>query len=86
MGTTAVKLQAALDSKEAIRQAIIAKEVEVPPETPLSQYPDKIAEIEGGGGVVRLPTGEQVEHILFLIKEDFENLLIKDSKTLYIVA
>lgn len=50
MGTTAAKLQAALDSKEAIRQAIIAKEVDVPAETPLSQYPAKIASIEGGGG------------------------------------
>lgn len=50
MGTTAAKLQAAIDSKEAIRQAIITKDVAVPVETPLSQFPAKIAAIEGGGG------------------------------------
>jgi len=35
--------------KEAIRQAIIAKDVAVPVETPLNQYPSKIAAISGGG-------------------------------------
>lgn len=49
-GDYTVKGQAIEDAKEAIRQAIIAKEVEVPAETPLSQFPAKIAAIEGGGG------------------------------------
>lgn len=47
-GDYTVKGQAIEDAKEAIRQAIIAKEVEVPSETPLSQFPAKIAEIEQG--------------------------------------
>lgn len=50
MGTTAQKLQKSLDSKEAIRQAIMAKGVAVPAETMLSAYPDKIGAIQAGGG------------------------------------
>ena len=41
--------------KEAIRQAIIAKDVAVPVETPLSQYPAKIAAISGGGVCGTIP-------------------------------
>jgi len=62
MGTTAAKLQAALDSKEAIRQAIIAKDVDVPLETPLSQFPAKIAAIESGGGSAEVHTVYIVDH------------------------
>ena len=50
VGDYSTKGQAILDEKEAIRQAIIAKDVAVPVETPLSQYPAKIASIETGGG------------------------------------
>ena len=48
--------------KEAIRQAIIAKDVAVPAETPLSQFPSKIAAIEGGGGYVEVHTVYIVDH------------------------
>lgn len=48
-GDYTVKGQAIEDAKEAIRQAIIGKEVEVPVGTPLNEYPAKIAEIEQGG-------------------------------------
>ena len=52
VGDYSTKGQAILDEKEAIRQAIIAKDVDVPVETPLSQFPAKIAAIETGGGGV----------------------------------
>lgn len=45
MGTTTQKLQAVLSSKEAIRQVINSKGVEVLPTDTLSSYPDKIAAI-----------------------------------------
>lgn len=48
-GDYTVKGQAILDDVEAIRLAIVAKEVEVPAGTPLSQFSAKVAEIEGGG-------------------------------------
>jgi hypothetical protein len=49
MGTTAQKLQAILDSKEDIRQAINDKGVTVSTEDPLDSYADKISQISGGG-------------------------------------
>jgi surface protein len=45
MSTIADKLRTILDIKEAIRQAIIDENVEVPEETPFADYPDKIREI-----------------------------------------
>ena len=45
MSTVADKLRILLDIKEAIRQAIIEKQVETPEETPFADYPDKIREI-----------------------------------------
>lgn len=51
MGTTYQKLQAILTSKEAIRQAIINKGVEISPGTLLSNYPAKIADISSGSGI-----------------------------------
>lgn len=47
-GDYSVKGQAILDEKEAIRQAIIAKEVDVPAETPLSEYASAIDSIQQG--------------------------------------
>jgi len=47
MGTTAQKLQAILDSKEDIRQAINDKGVTVTTEDPLDSYADKIGQISG---------------------------------------
>jgi hypothetical protein len=49
MGTTADKLNAVLDSKEAIRQAIEYRGVDIPMDTTLAEYADKIGEIPTGG-------------------------------------
>jgi hypothetical protein len=51
MGTTAQKLQAILDSKEDIRQAINDKGVPVSTGDPLDTYADKINQISGGGSI-----------------------------------
>lgn len=50
MGTTAEKLQAIIDSKEAIRQAIVDKGVSCDNTVPLDEYATKIGDISGGGG------------------------------------
>ena len=50
MGTTTDKLQKLLETKAAIRNAIINKGVEVGEDTVFADYPTKIAEIEAGGG------------------------------------
>lgn len=52
MGTTADKLQGVVDSKEAIRQAIIEKGVDVAVDTVLSEYATKISSIQSGGSEV----------------------------------
>lgn len=81
MGTTAAKLQAALDSKEAIRQAIIAKDVTVPEGTPLREYPAKIAAI-----VLGIVMGDtKILAISQLTKAQYDALETKDPNTLYIV-
>lgn len=49
MGTTADKLNAVLESKEAIRQAIEYRGVDIPMDTTLDEYADKIGEIPTGG-------------------------------------
>ncbi|MDR1883725.1 MAG: leucine-rich repeat domain-containing protein [Prevotella sp.] len=50
MGTTAQKLQAVLNSKEGIRQAINDKGVPVDTSVKLSGYAEKIRQISAGGG------------------------------------
>lgn len=57
MGTTADKLNAVLASKNAIKNAIVAKGVAVPDNTPLSQYASKINSITTGSGGGGEPTG-----------------------------
>ncbi|MBE6299803.1 MAG: hypothetical protein E7083_05635 [Bacteroidales bacterium] len=49
MGTTTDKLNAVLDSKEAIRQAIEYRGVDIPMDTTLAEYAEKIGEIPTGG-------------------------------------
>lgn len=49
MGTTAEKLAYLNDTKTAIKDAIIAKGVEVPEGTTFRQYAEKIGEIKSGG-------------------------------------
>ena len=48
MGTTSEKLEYLNDTKTAIKDAIIAKGVEVPKETTFREYADKIATIPSG--------------------------------------
>jgi surface protein len=50
MGTTADKLNKLLQTKQAIKQAIINKGVEVADDTVFADYPSKIESIESGGG------------------------------------
>lgn len=50
MGTTADKLAYLNGTKTAIKNAIVAKGVEVPDGTTFRQYAEKIGEISGGGG------------------------------------
>lgn len=50
MGTTADKLQKLLETKAAIKQAIIDKGVEVGEDVPFGDYPSKISDIKGEGG------------------------------------
>lgn len=50
MGTTTDKLNAVLSSKTAIKNAIVAKGVAVPDNTPLSDYASKISSITSGSG------------------------------------
>ena len=50
MGTTADKLNKLLETKQAIKQAIIDKGVDVSDDTVFADYPSKINNIEGGGG------------------------------------
>ena len=51
MNDTASKLSKLLETKAAIKQAIIDKGVEVPDGTTFDEYPNKIAAIESGGSV-----------------------------------
>ena len=50
MGTTADKLNKLLETKQAIKQAIINKGVEVADDTVFADYPSKISSIEVSGG------------------------------------
>lgn len=58
MGITSNKLQKVLDSKEAIRVAIIGKGVGCEITVPFSQYSSKIASIEQGGSSNSLEEGK----------------------------
>jgi predicted Zn-dependent peptidase len=50
MGTTADKLNKILETKQAIRQAIITKGVEVGEDTKFADYPSRIVAIQTGSG------------------------------------
>lgn len=49
MGTTADKLNKLLETKAAIKQAIIDKGVDISDEDTFASYPEKISSIQGGG-------------------------------------
>lgn len=52
MGTTADKLAYLADTKTAIKDAIVAKGVEIPDGTPFRQYADKVVGIPSGSETV----------------------------------
>jgi hypothetical protein len=59
MTTIAENIEILALNKQQIRAAIIAKGVAVPENTPFKDYPDKIMQIEGGGGEVFNPQYQQ---------------------------
>ena len=58
MATIAEQLTSLANAKTAIKNAIVAKGVSVPDNTPFSGYAAKIGEIQAGGGGGDTPTGE----------------------------
>jgi surface protein len=60
MNNTASKLSKILETKAAIKQAIVSKGVEVGDDVVFADYPTKIAEIETGGGEVANPYYEEL--------------------------
>lgn len=60
MGTTADKLQKLLETKAAIKQAIIDKGVKIGKDVPFADYPNKISDIKGEGGGNEDLTGSYV--------------------------
>lgn len=77
MGTTADKLNKILDSKEKIKAAIEAKGVSNVGDV-LSAYPDKIAEIETGGGGY---TDYELESQSLFLAVNTTTVTLKDGKT-----
>ena len=53
MGTTTEKLTYLQGTKDAIKNAIVAKGVEVPEGTTFRGYAEKVGEIKSGGGVIK---------------------------------
>lgn len=73
MGTIADKLNAILNTKEAIKQAIIDKGVKVADDTVFADYPAKINEIQAGSGEggsdeffnLRTDNGTDMSHLFY---------------------
>lgn len=57
MGSLKDKVNKAIASKEAIRQAIVGKGVDVSEATPLADYAGKVEQIQSGGGAWKVPNG-----------------------------
>ena len=77
MGTTKDKLNAVLASKEAIRQAIEGKGIEIPTSTKLSEYASKIEAIEVGGGGSGSGSGDGASAFA---RFDYYRQLVQDIK------
>ena len=71
MGTTADKLNKILETKQAIRQAIITKGVDVGEDTKFADYPSRIAAIQTGSGE---GTGDAFFNLRTQNGTDFSNL------------
>jgi surface protein len=70
MGTTADKLNKLLETKAAIKNAIIAKGIEVADSDTFASYPAKIEAIEVGGGsdeflAIRTNNGTDMSHLFY---------------------
>ena len=78
MGTTINKLNAVLASKEAIRQAIEGKGIEIPTSTKLSEYASKIEAIEVGGG--GSGSGDSGDGASAFARFDYYRQLVQDIK------
>ena len=72
------KLDRIAEIKEEIRDAINTKGVEVDENVPLSNYPDKILEIEGGSSPVI------VYPLVKVLEEDWDET-VKEDNTLYAI-
>ena len=70
--TVAQNDQAIAEAVEDIRLAIVAKDVPVAEGTPISQYPAKIAAIEGGGG-------ETPQNIVKATYIDYDGTILKEE-------
>ena len=70
MGTTADKLNKVLETKAAIKDAIVAKGVTVADTDTFASYPAKIAEIQAGGGAPATKFGASVDTFLGDVDEN----------------
>ena len=77
MGTVADKLNKVLNTKKAIKQALIDKGVEVKDTDTFASYPDKITEIQTGGG------GDMWEQIGYKAPPKFIDDGVKYAKEIY---
>lgn len=64
MGSITDKLQKIVDTKKAIKEAIIAKGVDISNEETFSVYPDKISEIQAGEKTETLLHGKYSERVM----------------------
>lgn len=71
------KLDRIAEIKEEIKDAINTKGVEVDETVPLSDYPDKILEIESGGPVIY--------PLVKVLEEDWDET-VKEDNTLYAIV
>ena len=91
MGTTADKLNKILETKQAIRQAIITKGVDVPSDTVFADYPSRIAAIQAGsseGGSdaffnLRTQNGTNMGYLFYSYPEIELDLSILDTSKAY---
>lgn len=80
MSTTSDKLKRALITKKEIREAIISKGVDFPEDLVFSKYPEKIQDIETGGGGSEKPIkfSEYVYRVVFGVFKVTQTIEIKN--------
>ena len=81
MGTTADKLTYLNDTKTAIKDAIIAKGVDVADDVPFRNYADKIGDISGGEVVDKSKYGLTIDDVLGNVNEQGEYVAPTGEKT-----